>query len=496
MAERQHAGIDGQNNIVVQIEGDNNAVNLKGLAHLTLTRYLTRRRIDSDVDLLSPYSRSIPLIGRVGELADLRAWLTSQKPISIRVLTGRAGSGKTRLALELCEEMLGEGWDAGFLESGELDRFRSQQNLASWGWQHPTLIVSDYAAVHAERLNGWFQELADNQGDLEKPLRILLLERNAETGSGWWQTAFGRGGFGARAVQRLLDSAEPVPLLPMAANNERRMVISETLEKAESDQRPPEEGADPGFDRQLTELTWGGEPLFLMMAGLMARDIGMANVLSLGRTDLAFELAQRELARIAEMGKARDLNPDFMEVMAAYVTLCRGLEAAQIRTAVAAEQVALGLPSAGDPGVVAKVLYDVSPGANGASPILPDMVGEAAILQALPEHYEDSSLAVLRAFEQTGTQVAATVIRTAQDFVGAGHLKPLQWLDGLIERDSVDVDQLMLIANTLPQTSLALAEHGTRIYRTVAAALRHEVREGKGHRLPSLARPSTTSPIA
>jgi hypothetical protein len=33
MAERQHAGIDGQNNIVVQIEG-NNAVNLKGLAHL------------------------------------------------------------------------------------------------------------------------------------------------------------------------------------------------------------------------------------------------------------------------------------------------------------------------------------------------------------------------------------------------------------------------------------------------------------------------------
>jgi hypothetical protein len=198
MAERQHAGIDGQNNIIVQIEGDNSAVNLKGLAHLTLTRYLTRRRLESDIDILSPYSRSIPLIGRDAELADLRAWLTSQKPISIRVLTGRAGSGKTRLALELCEQMLAEGWDAGFLESGELERFRAPQNLASWGWQHPTLIVSDYAAVHAERLNGWFQELADHQGNPEKPLRLLLLERNAERGSGWWQTAFGRGGFGAR----------------------------------------------------------------------------------------------------------------------------------------------------------------------------------------------------------------------------------------------------------------------------------------------------------
>ncbi len=121
----QRAGIDGQNNVIVQIEGDNNAVNLKGLAHLTLTRYLTRRHVDTDIDILSPYTRSIPLIGRDAELADLRAWLASEKPISIRVLTGRAGSGKTRLALELCEQMLAEGWAAGFLESGELERFRA-----------------------------------------------------------------------------------------------------------------------------------------------------------------------------------------------------------------------------------------------------------------------------------------------------------------------------------------------------------------------------------
>jgi hypothetical protein len=87
----QHGKLDGQNNVFVQIAGDNNAVNLKGLAHLTLTRYLTRRRIDSDIDILSPYSRSIPLIGREAELADLRAWLTSDKPIAIRVLTGRGG---------------------------------------------------------------------------------------------------------------------------------------------------------------------------------------------------------------------------------------------------------------------------------------------------------------------------------------------------------------------------------------------------------------------
>jgi hypothetical protein len=33
MPERQRAGIDGQNNVIVQIEGDNSAVNLREVAH-------------------------------------------------------------------------------------------------------------------------------------------------------------------------------------------------------------------------------------------------------------------------------------------------------------------------------------------------------------------------------------------------------------------------------------------------------------------------------
>jgi tetratricopeptide (TPR) repeat protein len=484
---RQRVDVDGQGNIVVQVIGDDNRIDL-GRPYLRLTRYLARR-VDasqrSDAELLSPYSRSIPLIGRDEELADLRAWLASGKPISIRVLTGPAGSGKTRLALELCEEMFELGWAAGFVDSAELARFQDKQNLAAWDWERPTLLVIDYAAVHAARLNMWFGELADHAG-ASKPLRILLLERNAETDGGWWQTAFGRGGFGARAVQRLLDPPEPVPLLPMATSSERRSVIGETLEEAGSDQRPPEEGADPAFDQQLAELSWGGEPLFLMMAGLMGKDVGMANVLSLGRTDLAFELAERELARITRIGEANDVNPDFMEAMAAYVTLCRGLDATQMRAAVPAEQEALGLPSAGDPGVVAKLLCEALPGASGASPILPDMIGEAAILSALPKHYEDVGAVVVRAFDLAGPEVAASISRTTQDFAEAGHVASLEWLDALIERESIDVGQLMLIADVLPQTSLALAQHGVRIHQTVAGTLQEEVRGGNTHRLPSL----------
>ena len=146
----QRADIDGQGNVIVQILGNDNRVDL-GRAYLRLTRYLTRRRIDSDADLLSPYARSIP-VGRQQEMTELQTWLGSGRPIAVRVLTGRAGAGKTRLSLELCEQMLAEGWAAGFLESEELRRFQDKQNLADWGWGRPTLIVLDYAAVHAERL--------------------------------------------------------------------------------------------------------------------------------------------------------------------------------------------------------------------------------------------------------------------------------------------------------------------------------------------------------
>ena len=77
------------------------------------------------------------------------------------------------------------------------------------------------------------------------------------------------------------------------------------------------------------------------------------------------------------------------------------------------------------------------------------------------------------------------MIRTAQDFVGAGYEQPLDWLDAL--GSSVDVDQLMMIANQLPQTSLALATHAVRILGTIAQSLAEEIDQGRTERIPSLA---------
>ncbi len=374
-AMTQNAVVDGRNNIIVQIQGDGNSV-IPHLPHLTLMRYLTRRQHRKlETDLLTPYSMAVPMIGRVPEMTELREWLANGKPISIRVLVGRAGTGKTRLALELCDEAVSQKWDAGFVTERELERFMAQQNLATWGWQRPTLIVIDYAASRARQLHEWFTELADNGGDPQKPLRVLLLERHADPAGGWWQEAFGRGGGDAQAVRHLLDPADrPIVLPSLADPEERRALLTSVLTRLGSSERPPARSADEHFDRLLADLSWGGEPLFLFMAALTAARLGFGPVLALSRTDLAYAIADRELQRIETVARERGLHERFLGHIAAYITLCQGLEQTVLVEAIEEEKAALKHHGAGDPPDIAQTLLTVLPSERDTvQPIQPDM---------------------------------------------------------------------------------------------------------------------------
>jgi hypothetical protein len=104
-----------------------------------------------EAGLLSPFTRSLTMLGREQVLHDLLAWLEGPDSVSVHVVVGGGGRGKTRLALELCAVARGRGWLAGFVVGDELARFRTQQAVATWGWRRPVLAVVDYAAAKVDR---------------------------------------------------------------------------------------------------------------------------------------------------------------------------------------------------------------------------------------------------------------------------------------------------------------------------------------------------------
>ena len=58
--------------------------------------------------------------GRTPDLAALHQWRTTDRKIAARCLTGRAGAGKTRLAIDFCEQAEAAGWHSGFLQHASL----------------------------------------------------------------------------------------------------------------------------------------------------------------------------------------------------------------------------------------------------------------------------------------------------------------------------------------------------------------------------------------
>ena len=462
---RQHAETSGQGNVVVQIVGDGNSV-VVGYAYLTLTRFLNRRvargqeQPRSEAAILSPYALSVPLVGREAVLAELWEWMGGGRPVSVRVMTAAAGAGKTRLALELCDQAVQAGWDAGFLAEGELVRFLSARNLAAWGWRRRTLIVVDYAASRARDLRAWLVELADHSGQEGKPLRLLLLERHAEPSWGWWREAFGYGGGDAEAVGLLLDPASgPYVLPPLVSPRERRAVLSSILERIGSRVRPPELDAAPGFERQLAAMSWGGEPLFLLMAGLIADRAGFGAVLALSGTDLGQRIAGHEIGRIEGLARSHRIPESFLAHLAAYITLCQGLPQAEVEALVEQEKDALRYPSAGDPPTIYEALAAALPGESGAvAPVLPDVIGEAVVLKALGGGTPEKALAaVARAARQATERVTASLIHLAQDY-GAVRPEPLAWFERVAGEAATSLVSLETVLTQLPDSTLVLRE--------------------------------------
>ncbi|MDD2775666.1 MAG: tetratricopeptide repeat protein [Gallionella sp.] len=442
------AQIDGNGNISVHIDGDDNHVAIGLLPKLEITCYHSRRKRNSELDKLSPYSRYSPLLGRAAELASLQAFLQDERPLLCRVLIGGGGSGKTRLALELCEQA--SGWQAGFVTHKELARFMALQNLSAWGWQKPTLLVIDYAAAQAPLLATLLQELADRT-HYPHPLRILLLERHASTESGWWQQVFASGGYAASSKLALLDPPEPVSLAPLYQVEDRLALLAAMLAGC-----PVKDFlAHADFQAQLKSLSWGGDPLYLMMAALGMRQHG-AQVLTLNRTDLADLIASHEENRLVQL--AHHLGDTCLLLhLVACVTLMQGMDYADFLDFAAMEKQALGRShSGGDAAQLAELLQAALPREDGGiAPLLPDLIGEAWLLRTWKNTHDHA--AILRAYQRHPQRVVPSLIRCAQDFYPQ-KTTPLNWLQAVLQSIQHDADALNDLYTNLYQDSVSLRD--------------------------------------
>ena len=284
------------------------------------------------------------------------------------------------------------------------------------------------------------------------------------------------GGGDAEAVARLLDPATgPVVLPPLYGPEERRAVLVEILKRVGSTVRPPDLEASPRFEERLGEITWGGEPLFLLMAGLVAARASFGEVLALSATDLGFRIAGHEIHRIHEIARARDIPEDLLAHLAAYVTLCQGLGQTEIEGLVEEEERALGCRAAGGPLAIYKALFAALPGEQGAvAPVLPDVVGEAVILEALGARAEEKALAAIsRAAGQARERVQASLIHLAQDY-GAVRREPVRWFERLAAGSAVDLASLVALLDQLPESSLALREVAAALTERAVALAREQ----------------------
>ena len=128
-----------------------------------------------DYESLSFKNSAISFRGRAAEFSEIANFLDSPEPFLWWIVTGSAGVGKSKFALELCLRVhgyrKGRTWVAGFLNA------RDARRLDMWEASHETLIVIDYVQRNADEVREGLLSLARHcRAGLS--VRVLLLERS------------------------------------------------------------------------------------------------------------------------------------------------------------------------------------------------------------------------------------------------------------------------------------------------------------------------------
>ncbi|MGH7155192.1 MAG: hypothetical protein ACREF3_14810, partial [Acetobacteraceae bacterium] len=246
-------------------------------------------------DMLIPERRAAPFLGRAAETAALRTWLSGPALVAVQHIVGGAGVGKTRLAIELCAWAERQGWDCGFIAAGSFPDFVLRQHSS------PLLIVLDGVGLPIDAWPG-------DRWPGGAPLRIIVIDRDA-------RASLEKTGMPGTAPAEV---SEPLRLGDLSANDERVALLRHAMSMAAS-----AAGVPPCLPLASTVLD-RGEPLHLLMAGLIAPHADVRTALSEAPAMLAHRLAMQERWRLQRLAPALGLDPCLLWHIAACVTLQSG----------------------------------------------------------------------------------------------------------------------------------------------------------------------------
>ncbi|MFE3267301.1 tetratricopeptide repeat protein [Streptomyces sp. NPDC059215] len=161
--------------------------------------------LSSPAGLLHAREVVVPFQGRTQLLEQMRVW-AGQQGFGAWLVHGPGGQGKTRLAIQLAEE-LPENWVTLWLDPD--GPASSLPHLAATA--RPLLVVIDYSEARTTQVVDLLQAVA-RHGRVAT-IKLLMLARTADD---WWKGLLA----GSRTAETMLDSAHVTELGPLAPDAE------------------------------------------------------------------------------------------------------------------------------------------------------------------------------------------------------------------------------------------------------------------------------------
>jgi tetratricopeptide (TPR) repeat protein len=200
-------------------------------------------------------SAVVPFAARQGLRDELGEWLDSDPAFSVAVIGGAGGTGKTRLAVELCEQAESEGWLTGLLT--KIEDLASYEALADAPIAR--LVAVDYAESRAAQMEVLLQLLAA-RATPEHPVRVLLLMRAGPRRTNDWTEALRNQ---SDQLENILEECETRVLDEAPLNADERVELFDAAAGVFSAGDPPPAPAD------LRESDAFARPLLVVLAAYL-----------------------------------------------------------------------------------------------------------------------------------------------------------------------------------------------------------------------------------